>query len=287
MGILDLASGLSKSAPFVVILVTGLIGCATLTEADVRRIVQEEATKGLQGPIGPQGETGPPGVAGDQGPMGPRGEVGPPGIEGPRGPAGPPGPQGERGQTGKQGPRGPQEPPAPTSPSTRVPTSTQDLVPTPMPTPGHSLSSALPPGSTLLGAGGIRILVTKIVEDAWVWIQGEGELNRIRYSPPERDKRFYLINMQVSYTSGNDPLIVRGSNFKLIGERKVVYNPEYPSKPNALVELGGTELFPGGRTEGNIYFEIPTNESEFVLIYDPTGNDEDRRFLQLESMPKE
>ena len=54
----------------------------------------------IQGPQGPQGETGP------QGPQGPQGETGPQGPQGPQGETGPQGPQGETGPQGPQGPQG-------------------------------------------------------------------------------------------------------------------------------------------------------------------------------------
>ena len=56
--------------------------------------------KGLQGPIGPKGDTGERGPQGDTGPRGADG------LQGPTGPIGPQGLQGERGQDGQVGPRG-------------------------------------------------------------------------------------------------------------------------------------------------------------------------------------
>ena len=65
----------------------------------------------VEGPQGPQGETGetgpqgPPGETGAPGPQGPQGEVGP---EGAQGDAGLPGPEGAQGEVGPQGMQGPQ-----------------------------------------------------------------------------------------------------------------------------------------------------------------------------------
>jgi len=59
---------------------------------------------------GPQGPSGPQGVAGPQGPQGQKGDVGPPGPagrDGLPGPAGPPGPAGSPGPPGSSGPAGP------------------------------------------------------------------------------------------------------------------------------------------------------------------------------------
>jgi len=62
-----------------------------------------EAIAKITGPVGPQGEPGPPGE-GVQGPVGPQGEMGPPG----QGEPGTPGAQGEPGPVGAVGPVGPQ-----------------------------------------------------------------------------------------------------------------------------------------------------------------------------------
>lgn len=79
----------------------------------------------FEGPEGPQGRRGPPGI---QGPKGGIGRVGPQGSKGDTGDMGPPGPiglqgpkgdQGEKGDIGSQGPKGdtgdtgPQGPPGP------------------------------------------------------------------------------------------------------------------------------------------------------------------------------
>ena len=66
---------------------------------------------GAPGPQGPQGEVGPEGAQGDAGlpgPEGPQGEVGPQGVQGPQGETGETGLQGPQGETGAPGPRGPE-----------------------------------------------------------------------------------------------------------------------------------------------------------------------------------
>lgn len=62
----------------------------------------------IQGPVGPQGETGPAGAQGPEGPTGPQGPTGQTGATGPAGPTGPQGPIGPQGTTGEAGPTGPQ-----------------------------------------------------------------------------------------------------------------------------------------------------------------------------------
>lgn len=62
---------------------------------------------GLPGPMGPRGCPGSQGITGPTGAMGPQGYVGPTGPMGPTGPAGQAGPAGTTGSTGPMGPAGP------------------------------------------------------------------------------------------------------------------------------------------------------------------------------------
>lgn len=62
---------------------------------------------GLPGPMGPRGCPGSQGITGPTGAMGPQGYVGPTGPMGPIGPAGQAGPTGTTGSTGPMGPAGP------------------------------------------------------------------------------------------------------------------------------------------------------------------------------------
>lgn len=72
--------------------------------------------RGLLGPRGPKGNTGPQGL-GATGPQGLRGDTGATGPQGLKGNAGATGAQGPKGDTGAQGPSGPTGPQGPTGPA--------------------------------------------------------------------------------------------------------------------------------------------------------------------------
>lgn len=78
--------------------------------------VGPQGPKGEKGDIGPQGPQGLKGDTGDQGPQGPKGEIGPVGPQGAQGEPGPQGPQGEKGEPGPQGPQGEVGPAGPQGP---------------------------------------------------------------------------------------------------------------------------------------------------------------------------
>ena len=98
--------------------------------------------------------------------------------------------------------------------------------------------------------------------------------------PPQEGKRFYMVSVEVSYPSGSSSITVSDTDFSLIGENRVVYDSfDYDCGviPN---ELDG-EVYGGGRIQGNICFEIPEDESGFILIHEPAYGADSRRFLRL------
>ena len=94
-----------------------------------------------------------------------------------------------------------------------------------------------------------------------------------------------MISIEVFYPLASGSLRVSESDFSLIGENRVVYEPfDYTCGviPN---ELDG-EIYAGGRIQGNICFEIPEDEGALVLIHEPGYGIESRRFLSLPPIPE-
>ena len=150
--------------------------------------------------------------------------------------------------------------------------------PTPaaMPSPGFTLDNPLSSSEVLHGSDGAEIRVLGVVEDARRQVAEENQFN----DPPKEGMRFYMISVEVSYPSGSGSVAVNYSNFSLIGENRVVYDPfDYDCGviPN---ELDG-EVYGGGRIQGNICFEIAEDEGSFILIHEPGFEAESRRFLSL------
>ena len=165
--------------------------------------------------------------------------------------------------------------PRPTA--TPAPTATPRPTPTPRP-PGLTLDNPLPPGSTLHGANGTTTVVTGIVEDAWAIVQAENQFN----DPPDPGNRFYMATVAVSYVSGTDSLNVAEADYSLVGDNRVVYT-SFENSCGVIPDELDAELFPGGRAEGNVCFQIESDDSNFVLIHEPFYSFEgERRFLSLE-----
>ena len=140
---------------------------------------------------------------------------------------------------------------------------------------GLSLELPLPVASTLRGTDGTEILVTGIVENAWQLMRAA----RGDYAdPPEPGTRFYMISVEVAYAEGRGSRNFSSLDFDLVGNNRTIYSGGCGFTPDRL----DAELFPGGKTDGNICFQVDENDGGFVLIHQPEYDDETRRFLSLE-----
>ncbi len=164
----------------------------------------------------------------------------------------------------------------PTAIPTVTPTSTPNPTPTPLP-PGLTLEMPVQAPGVLKSANGVEVVVTSITEDAWPAIRAANQFN----DPPEEGKRFYMVTVAVAYPEGGASINVGESEFRLIGHNRVVYVP-YDHSCGVIPDELSAELFAGGKTEGNICFQIPIGESGLVLIHQSGFGFESRRFLSLD-----
>lgn len=142
---------------------------------------------------------------------------------------------------------------------------------------GLTLENPVAAGEALIGSDGVRIRVTGTTPNAWPAIHRENQFN----DPPAPGKRFYMISVEAANPQDAASSVnITESDFNLIGDNRVVYEP-YDERCGVIPnELSG-EIFGGGRVEGNICFEVPTDEGGFILIYAPDYSSEGRRFLRL------
>ena len=148
--------------------------------------------------------------------------------------------------------------------------------PAALPSPGFTLDNPLSVNEVLHGSNGTEIRILAVVEDARQQVAEENLFN----DPPKEGNRFYMIFAEASYPSGSGSITVSASDFSLIGENRVVYDPYEYDCGVIPSELDG-ELYAGGTSQGNICFEIPQNEGGFILIHEPGYETESRRFLSL------
>lgn len=152
--------------------------------------------------------------------------------------------------------------------------------------PGRDLDEAVEAGGVLQGSNGTEIVVLSINPTAWAWIADVSpsiDLNGGQYylgfvDPPDEGKQYYMVTVEISYISGVGTLDVDEYDFKLTGSSRFVYDTHCVG--DLPEELSG-EVFLGGKAQGNVCFEVPEDESGFVLIHEP-GNARSRRYLKLE-----
>ena len=160
-----------------------------------------------------------------------------------------------------------------TPPPTPTPTPYPTPTATPMPAPGSTLDNAYTKGETMKGANSLEIRALGIAADAWPQIRAESLAN----VPPSEGNRFFMILVEVANPSeATQSAKIDQSDFALITNNRVVYTSSGGCGviPNALDQ----EISPGGRSEGNICFEIPEDEHGIMLIH---GSGFGRRYLWI------
>ena len=169
--------------------------------------------------------------------------------------------------------------PTPTPTPRLAPTLTPTPTPTPTPLPpGLTLNYPVEAGSVLTGSDGMEIVVTAMVEDAWGMIHSENPYNE----PPGQGQRFYMVTVAVAYPARTGSIDVSNIEFKLVGDKRVGYST-YENSCGVIPNSLSGEIFPGGKTQGNICFEVDLADANFVLIHEPLWVWENaRRFLALD-----
>ena len=137
-------------------------------------------------------------------------------------------------------------------------------------------SDPAPPRTSVRTHDGLDLTVVHHTDDATQLIN---DFTLLGIIPLEKHK-VTLIRVRIRNTEGPDELNLDHSGFRLTGSSGGVYYPESRSYhpcfefPDEL----SLSLFLGGMGEGNICFEIPEDETDLILIYDPVPI----QFLQFE-----
>jgi hypothetical protein len=128
----------------------------------------------------------------------------------------------------------------------------------------------------------LAVTVVDVNLDAAAQVIGDDEFA----STPEAGNRFVLATVRVEHVgAGEESIDVSSSDFKVTGSGNVVYDGFADDSSCGFIdgEVDG-ELFAGGETEGFVCFQVPSDETDLILIVQPffSFEDEDRRYLRLE-----
>ena len=86
--------------------------------------------------------------------------------------------------------------------------------------------------------------------------------------------------------SGEDTLDASEGDFGMTGSANVLYEP-YDDKSSCgflTQDRLQAKLFPGGSAEGNVCFQVPSDEQDLLLVVSPfiSFKGSDRRYLALQ-----
>jgi hypothetical protein len=172
---------------------------------------------------------------------------------------------------------GPPPSPSPTPTATPTPTPTPTATPKPEPV-GLTRENPVPLGHALTVPPGWEIKVLSVDWDAWPEVQAENMFN----DPPQSGYRMIMVRVSAkNVQSGGDTDLVWDVDFAFVGSQNVVRKPFDPSC-GVIPDDIWAELFPGGRTEGNVCFQAPTTETGLLMIAEFSWSDQDRRYFALQ-----
>lgn len=146
--------------------------------------------------------------------------------------------------------------------ATPAPTATR--TPSPTPLPGASRSDPVP----LRSSGAVpnfSFIVTSVT-----WPADDVVARGNMFNPDAGAGREYLMVEMTVSCRAEDCYFAPG-NFGVVGERGVVYEPEYVVADGALESA---ELLQGGRLRGALFFIVPESENGLVLRWSPLVGDE-------------
>ena len=142
--------------------------------------------------------------------------------------------------------------------------------------PGMKLGNPVAAGDSMFTSDGLQVLVTDTRANAWELVKQENSFNE----PPADGHRFYLVTIDVTNASGAESMEVAQYDFSLVGNNRLVYTffKGCGVIPNSL----SGEIFQGGKTIGNLCFQVIDDDHNFVLMHDPGFSEDGRRFLRTE-----
>jgi len=158
---------------------------------------------------------------------------------------------------------------------TPIPPTATPIPPTPTSVPiGLNRLNPVPIGQSIVADNDIELTILELARNAWPKIHKANMFNE----EPGEGMEYVIAVIKVGYLGNPDATKkVSSWDFRIVGDQGVIYK----SAPVVLDDKLDAELFGGGTIEGELAFEVASDERGLILIYD-SGLDTGAHYLSLE-----
>lgn len=119
------------------------------------------------------------------------------------------------------------------------------------------------------------VSVTDVVPDATDLVLTENEFN----DPPGEGSQFFVVSISATYEGEGSSTLPVGNAFSLVGDSSVAYQTFDPGCGVIPDPVPFTEVFTGGRVEGNVCWSVQTSDVDSLVMFseDYVRFDQERR----------
>lgn len=119
---------------------------------------------------------------------------------------------------------------------------------------------------------GLQIEILEVNRDGWPLLQAFNQFN----DPPVPDRQMMLIYLKLTNVAGpkGEYVPITATDFQVIGSHNTPYSTYAEESHCGVVPDDLEGILPQqGWMSGNICVQVPQDEQEFKLIYEPSGGD--------------
>lgn len=127
---------------------------------------------------------------------------------------------------------------------------------------------------------GLQIEILAVNLNGWPLLQAYNQFN----DPPLSGRRMMLINIKLTNVSGpaGEYIPVTATDFQVIGSHNTAYSTYAEETRCGVVPDALDGILPQNTwMSGNVCVQVPTDERDFKLIYEPYGGDQPALYFDL------
>jgi hypothetical protein len=131
--------------------------------------------------------------------------------------------------------------------------------------PGSSREDAIKLGDSAVVEDTWRLTVINVNKDAWNAVKNENSFN----DPPSANERVVLVRLSAeNVSSDNTPQHIGDFEVSLTGSHNELYSSYDQDHGCFAPDELDAQLYPKGKTQGNVCFRIPADETGLLLVWD-------------------